>query len=137
MFDRLSELVRLAQQSWVGCCWETEFGSRRLNLRGLQARQAVVAAKATRGEESQCWYQAAEWLSGVEHDAKTAAEYAQQALNAAGSGDLAVAIKLLDQASALAAKYPVSVGYVACRSLCEDLTSASPHTDPCGDLSNS
>ncbi|QEG00391.1 hypothetical protein Mal15_44610 [Stieleria maiorica] len=128
MFDQLSEMVRLAQQSWVGCCWETEFGSRRLNLRGLQARQAVVAAKATRGDESQCWYQAAQWLAGVEHDAKTAAEHAQQALNAVASGDLAVAIKLFDQASVLAAKYPVSVGYVACRSLCEDLSCSDPAT---------
>ncbi|PAY16245.1 hypothetical protein CKO51_27710 [Rhodopirellula sp. SM50] len=136
MSTQLGALVRLAQESWVGCCWDTEFGSYRLNLRGLLSRQAWVAARATRGEESQCWRQAAEWLAVVESDARTAAEYARSALQSVESGELAVAIQLFDQASALAAKYPVSVGYVACRSLCEALacdasaTASTPATAP-------
>ncbi len=128
MSTRLGALVRLAQESWVGCCWDTEFGSYRLNLRGLLSRQALVAARATRGEESQCWRQAAEWLALVESDARTAAEYASSALQSFESGELAVAIRLFDQASTLAAKYPVSVGYVACRSLCEELSCGDPAT---------
>lgn len=122
MRTNLEETVRLAQASWTGCSWGTEFGPRGLNLDGLQARQAMVAAKATRGEESQCWLQAAEWLAQVEKDAKAAAEHASLAIAPFNSGDIATALRLLDEAISIAAKYPIDNGYIACRAICIDVS---------------
>ena len=126
MLETLKESVRLAQSSWTGCCWETAHGPRALNLRGIQARQAVLAAKATRGEESRCWNEAAQWLAVVENDAKIAAERAGQALLAAESGDFYTALERFNEAVALAEKYSVAPQYIACRCLCQSFLCSDP-----------
>lgn len=129
MLDSLCDSIRHARESFRGCTWETEFGPRRLNLRGLHSRQALLAAKATRGEESQCWKSAAEWLVLVETDANRAAEYATAAINWVHLGDVMAAARQLDLAIALESKYPSQGNFLRCRSLLEGLSPDSATTN--------
>lgn len=128
MLDALKESIRLANEAWTGCCWETEFGPKKLNLNGLQMRQALIAAKATRGNEAECWHDAATWLAQVEADARSAADHTSRAFESAQAGDWTTAIKLVDQATDLASRYPVADQFEQCRALCEQLAWSAPAT---------
>ncbi|EMI15935.1 hypothetical protein RMSM_07144 [Rhodopirellula maiorica SM1] len=107
----IQDALRQAKSTWIGCQWPTQFGSSRLNLEGLRSRQAGIAEKATRGEESRCWRGAAIWLATVEHDAALAAELAEQAVRAAAAGENGEAQRLLGEAVALEQKYRDPIVY--------------------------
>ncbi len=109
--EALWDAFEEAKSAWTGCHWETEFGSRRLNLCGLRSRQAAIAAKATRGEESTCWNEACQWLQVVEHDAARAAELADMAIRALGRHQFALAERHFGEAVALEQKYRGGVAY--------------------------
>ncbi|MCA9140314.1 MAG: hypothetical protein KDB00_26265 [Planctomycetales bacterium] len=119
MLESVCDSIRRARDSWRGCDWVTEFGPRRLNLCGLQSRQALLAAKATRGDESQCWKAAADWLILVEKDANHAGEIALGVIDMIHRGDVSAASRLLDRAVTLESKYPTAGHYRQCRSLFE------------------
>ncbi len=76
----LQEALQSSTSAWKGCDWDTDFGSRRANLRGLCSRQARLAAQATRGDESAYWREVCRFLENVEQDARAAAELAGQAV---------------------------------------------------------
>jgi hypothetical protein len=111
--------MMLASQQWSGCDWETEFGPRGLNLRGTRSRQALLVAKATRGDEAQQWKEAAKWLAKVESDAEAAREFASRAAQAAASGDLAAASRHLAEAACLESHYPLPPHYKRCLDQCD------------------
>ena len=109
--EAFQDALHHAKSTWVGCQWWTQFGSAGLNLAGLRSRQAALAAKATRGEESQCWCEAAIWLIQIERDAALAAELAQQAFRAAELGNNETARQLLNDAVELERKYRAPTVY--------------------------
>lgn len=114
MSESLRQTIDSAQTSWVGCCWETAFGSRKLNLCGLSSRQALLAARALRGEEAACWRDAAEWLRQVEDDAAHAKELAEQSWTQATANHFVKAYELLSESAILESKYPVATRYREC-----------------------
>ncbi len=85
----LNQALDAAQSAWVGCDWDTEFGDRKQNLRGLRSRQAKLAAQATRGAESIRWWEACRFLERIEQDARAAASLAAKAVAQWQRGDLA------------------------------------------------
>lgn len=101
--------IRIAYQAghgkWAGCDWTTAYGPRRLDLAGIQARQARLIANATTGDESKAWNEAAQWLDDVEHDAATAETEALIALNLVDVGQLAEAEQHAFQACQLENRY--------------------------------
>lgn len=114
MSESLRQTIDSAQRGWVGCCWETAFGSRKLNLCGLTSRQALLAARALRGEEASCWREAAEWLRRVEADAAKAKQLAEQAWTQATANHFVIAHELLSESATLEAKYPLAARYREC-----------------------
>ena len=86
------------RQQWQTCDWVTEFGQRKLNLRGLWSTQALRIARATCGSESKEWRLAAEWLRTVEDAAAAAESLAMQAINASSAGKHADAVRFIAQA---------------------------------------
>lgn len=104
-FDMIAQLIQTARVRWQGCDWPTQFGLRMLDLNGIRSRQAKLAAKATRGEESACWAAATAWLAEVEGDAKKAASLAEKALDEAKRRCWDSANDLMRQAESLESKY--------------------------------
>jgi hypothetical protein len=90
---------------WVGCDWDTDFGPRHLNLRGIRARQAALLAHALAGAEAQAWFEAEDWLQQVERDASDAEVAADQAFMFAASNDHSKAESAALRACEIAAKY--------------------------------
>ena len=119
--DRLRNEIENAQSLWRRCGRPTEFGPRSINLCGLRSRQAMLASKATRGEESKCWEDAARWLIDVERAAEMAAELACLAMHAANVGDVETAARLLDEAVVLETIYDAGVGYQKASQICQQL----------------
>ena len=107
----LAEALQAAQAGWSGCDWETEFGTTRVNLRGLRSHQARLAAQATRGAEASCWQEACRYLETVERDASRAAELARCCIEKWMLGDIEAARRLLDEAIALEARYRRPITY--------------------------
>lgn len=115
--DVLKEALKSAQAAWTGCDWDTEFGPDRENLRGLCCRQARLAAQATRGDESDHWREVSRFLDAVEQDARMAAESASAAVEVWILGNVTEALRRLDSAIALEARYREPVAYLRLRSL--------------------
>jgi hypothetical protein len=115
--DVLKEALQAAQAAWTGCDWDTEFGPGRENLRGLCSRQARLAALATRGDESAYWREVCRFLDSVEQDARTAAELASKAIDLWHLGNIGEALRQLEDAIALEARYREPVAYSELRSL--------------------
>ncbi len=115
--DVLKEALQSAQAAWTGCDWDTEFGPDRENLRGLCCRQARLAALATRGDESDHWREVCRFLDAVEQDARLAAELASRAVEFWRLGNVTEALRRLDDALALEARYREPVAYLRLRSL--------------------
>lgn len=103
--DLVEETLKACQSEWIGCQWEMEFGGRRADLRGLHSRQAWLAAKATRGDESEYWRGVFRYLEGVEKDAKMAAQIAAEAVAIWRRGEVAEALARLDEVIALESLY--------------------------------
>jgi len=115
----LRDAMKEAKLAWQGCEWITEFGPQRMNLCGLRSRQASLAAKATRGEESKCWKEAALWLETVERDAARAAELAEFAIQAAQQNEFQKMQRLLMDAIALEQKYRIAIVYTDVKRVCD------------------
>ena len=113
--DGLSTALQLAQSAWTGCDWDTDFGARRANLRGLSSRQARLAAEATRGTESEFWREASQYLDAIERDAATAASLASEAVVFWQLGNSTEALERLEGAIALESRYRRSSAYAAVR----------------------
>jgi hypothetical protein len=113
MFDieAIKQLLQAAQHGWRGCDWHTSFGPKKLDLCGIRSRQARLVAKATRGDESQCWCEAVRWLTAVESDASDAAELAAYAIAKAQQNAWPEACELLRKAEGLESKYGQTSGY--------------------------
>jgi hypothetical protein len=100
-FDSSTSFATLFDRSkdrWTGCDWPTRFGSAALNLSGITARQAALLARATAGQESADWQDAARWLTSIEAAAAAARQAAEKAHVAASAGDLQEALALAEQA---------------------------------------
>jgi hypothetical protein len=115
--DVLNEALQSARAAWTGCDWDTEFGARRANLRGLCSRQAQLAAQATRGEESTHWREVGRYLETVEQDARRAADLAGEAIKVWSLGNVAEARNRLEEAIELEARYREPVAYSRLRRL--------------------
>lgn len=124
--DRLKQALHAAQRSWSGCDWNTDYGSGGINLRGLSSRQASLAAKATRGEESDNWRSACEYLHLVERDAHQAAGLASDAVEAWRLGDSRAAMALLEEAISLEARYREPIAYPELRTLMQSMMQEVP-----------
>ncbi|NND97205.1 MAG: hypothetical protein HKN47_07745 [Pirellulaceae bacterium] len=124
--DQLRDAIQQAKAAWQGCDWHTEFGPHRIDLHGLRSRQAELAAKATRGQESECWREAAQWLAAVERDSLRAAELADLALEAAQSGQFEAAARIIAEVVALEQKYHEAYAYEQVR----EMTKAWLHGEP-------
>lgn len=113
----LNQALDAAQTAWVGCDWDTEFGERKQNLRGLRSRQAKLAAQATRGAESIHWWDAYRFLARIEADAKTASSLATTAVALWQRGEFASGLERLDQAIELESTYHSTPVYASLRQL--------------------
>jgi hypothetical protein len=100
-----SRLYELTKGRWIGCDWPTKFGAAELNLSGVTARQAALLARATSGQESADWQQAAHWLTTVEADAEAARQAAESAEQNAAAGRLQEALEDADRAVKLEQPY--------------------------------
>jgi hypothetical protein len=96
--------VRNAGQ-WRGCDWPTAFGASKLDLMGLRPTQATLLANATSGSEGADWRAAADWLARVKRDAEQAEAKAAKAAELAEAGRLTEALRLVEEACALEARY--------------------------------
>ena len=105
MYHKVLLAYANAHSHWHGCDWETSFGLRQLNLRGITARQATLIANATAGQESQAWRAAARWLDEIETKAQRAEELAREALAAAIRGNIVAALESACRARDLEAAY--------------------------------
>ena len=121
--EMLREAIGQAKSAWRGCDWHTNFGPRAIDLRGLRSRQALLASKATRGEESSRWKDAAQWLAEVERAADQAAQLADSALNAVETREYRSAAGLLAEAISLASAFRVVQEYEYAKALCEKVAS--------------
>lgn len=93
------------QNQWTGCDWPTKFGPRGLNLCGIAARQAALVARATSGQESVHWSEAAKWLTQVESDAEAAWRAAASAAQHAVAGQFKEALADAEFACELEQRY--------------------------------
>lgn len=103
--ELVEKTLRSCQSAWTGCRWETEFAGRKANLRGLNSRQALMAAQATRGKESDYWRDVFRYLEIVEKDARMAAEIAAESVDIWRRGEVDAALSKLDEAIALELLY--------------------------------
>jgi hypothetical protein len=123
--DLLDEALQSAATAWTGCDWDTEFGPHKANLRGLCSRQARLAAQATRGEESARWREVCQFLEAVEQDARRATELVCGAIGVWRLGNELEALRRLDDAIALEARYREPVAYTRIRDLMQVNASCS------------
>jgi hypothetical protein len=128
--ELMKEALHNAQAAWEGCDWDTDFGRRRANLRGLRSRQARIAARATRGTESAYWREVDRFLDMVEKDAQQAGEIAAEAVTQWCQGDLSAALSRLDDAIALEALYREPLAYSRLRSLMRSSQAATSTRQP-------
>jgi hypothetical protein len=103
--DTIIEIYEKLRDQWTGCTWSTEFGAARLNLNGVTCRQAALLARATSGEESALWREAAEYLATIEADAAAARVEAGIAAQKAEAGSLPEALAHAERACDLERPY--------------------------------
>lgn len=89
-----------ATRTWTGCDWATQFGSARLNLKGLTPGDAELRAQQEAAAKED-WLAAARWLTEIEQSAERAEVQAALALAAANAGDLDTALEHADAAWSL------------------------------------
>ncbi len=94
----VTEAFEAAVGKWTTCDWATEFGCLNLNLKGLRSPQLERLAFATRGEESQEWRNAADWVRIVEDAAAKAQELATLAHEASLRNEHSHSRQLIQQA---------------------------------------
>ena len=123
--DVLQEALQSSTSAWKGCDWDTNFGPRRTNLRGLCSRQARLAAQATRGDESAYWREVCRFLENVEQDARAAAELAGQAVEIWRLGNFTEGLRRMEEAIAIEARYREPVAYPKLRAIMQENESCS------------
>ncbi len=101
----LREMLAATVGRWTGCDWITSYGPKKLNLQGLQSRQAYRISDYTSAEESVCWAEAAGYLEQIEQDAAKAEMLAKRAVRLLFDGRDAEALEAIDLAVAIEAKY--------------------------------
>jgi len=94
-----------ASGKWTGCDWPIQFGASHLDLKGLRASQALLMAGATAGSEAADWRAAAAWLEQLEKDARQAETEARAANSLAGDGQFREALRHVNRACAIEARY--------------------------------
>ncbi len=109
--NNLVELLVATCGRWTGCEWVTSFGPKNLNLRGVRSRQAWRLSDYTSDDESICWAKAAEYLEQVERDAAEAENVAKLAISLLIDGRETEALKAIDSAVAIEAKYREPVAW--------------------------
>ena len=105
IIQRVTDGYVAAADAWRGCEWTTSFGPRRLDLRGLKARQTRLVAEATSGEEAEAWAAATRWLEMVEQRAREARSHAAAAVEHVARREWAQARMRMAQACALEAQF--------------------------------
>ena len=123
---------------WIGCDWQTEFGSGRINLQAMTAEQAALLGRATAGWESFQWREAARFLGQVEADAKAARRAAELARDHAIAGQFPIALGHAERACELERRYHrIPVGnHWKPPSDSEWSTALEPVTSPCSTLAS-
>lgn len=116
----MKDRLQAARLGWRGCDWPTSFGPRKLDLYRIRSRQATLASKATRGDESASWREAAAWLDKLERDAETAADWGTRALSAAEKQDFTTADQCLAEAERLEEAYGQLTIYRDVRNICRE-----------------
>lgn len=101
----ISDVYLAAVDRWTGCDWTTNFGSRHLNLHGMNSRQTRLLAEATSGEESSAWGDATRWLDQVQRDAKAAQTAAATAIECLQKDDVSAALSKIKEARQLESRY--------------------------------
>lgn len=117
-----------ARGAWTGCDWDVTFGPAALKLNGLTAAQAMRLARATAGDESHHWHEAAQWLETVEEAANQAEMLGRNALTAVREGDLSRALERVDDACTLESAFPRTPTWTLLRESISDAIAAESHS---------
>ena len=105
----------------MGFDWDTEFGSLKLNLNGLNAKRTRLLANATSGEEANNWNKATAWLERVESDAAEARLLATRAVDACRKTDWVRALALIEAACAIESSYHSKLRWQSMRDVIRQL----------------
>jgi hypothetical protein len=103
--DTITTIYEQSKEGWIGCDWVTQFGTARLNLKDVTARQAELLARATCGHESTQWRVAAEYLARIEADALAAQHACWIAMQEVNAGRLDEALAHVERACELERPY--------------------------------
>lgn len=114
---QVQRVYRATENSWNGCDWPTNFGTRGLNLGGLKSKQTRLLKEATSGAESQAWDEATIWLEQVEADARRARSAASVAVELIEQQDLAMALVRITEACELESQYHQNLAWGPLRDL--------------------
>lgn len=128
--DAVARAYDGARGAWTGCDWPTSFGDTGLDLNGMTSQQALLMARATAGLEAADWREAVHWLRLVEVDAEAAEAEARWAIDAAGAGDLAAAVRSAQAACDLEARYHPRPVWAELKELLEAAGRVSRHPYP-------
>jgi hypothetical protein len=105
LLEEISAKYRQGTGRWIGCDWQTDFGSEHLNLAELKASQVLLLARATAGNEAANWQAASQWLTRIEQEAQEAESEAGIALALASNGQFREALLHAQRACAIEARY--------------------------------
>lgn len=103
--ESLRRILDRATKNWNGCNWQTEFGSRKLDLCGIRSHQAHWLAEATSGDEALAWQIAERFLSQLEEDAKRAAKHGERCFELFAASRWQEALAFAEAAVLLEATY--------------------------------
>jgi hypothetical protein len=124
----IDSAFRAAAGRWRGCDFATEFGTSKINLKGLRASQAFVLARAASEQDRRDWHAAAAWLEAIERDAAAAETEARHAVDLARIGMLDDAIEHAHAACTLERKYHERLLWGPFLQLIEMTIAADPST---------
>ncbi len=105
LLDAIAATYRQGAGKWIGCDWQTDFGTAHLDLAQLKASQVLLLARATAGKEAADWQMASQWLTRVEKEAQEAETEAGIALALASTGQFREALFHAQQACAIETRY--------------------------------
>lgn len=92
----VDKIFQEIERHWTGCDWDTNFGSRQLNLNGLASKRTQLLCNATSGEESRTWAEATAWLRQLESDAVEARSFAKYAVEFCRNHKYGAALKAIE-----------------------------------------
>jgi hypothetical protein len=121
MINRFEFEFRAAENRWGGCDWDTQWGSNKLNLKGLTARRTRLMANAISGVEAKAWSDAGDWLAQIEMAAAEAKSLAAQAVQQCQNANWAQALQLMEAACAIESKYHSTLVWQSLREAIQQL----------------